>query len=180
MKKMKLLFGFLLLTLIACGQNKSDTFQKPMYFNYGITTTRITFTDGTFMTTKPITGTGMVYPSAGIPVSTGTAWAGSITNNSAHWDLGYQAYLWGNHSGLYKLLNAKVDYVTEVINKPGEIELIDALKSLPGGVPILILTQAQINALVIPAGESRLVVNSTDGILQYWTGSGWKGFPTVN
>ena len=27
------------------------------------------------------TGSGMVYPSAGIPISTGAAWAGSIVTN---------------------------------------------------------------------------------------------------
>ena len=44
------------------------------------------------------TGAGMVYPAAGIPVSTGTAWAASIANNSANWNT---AYSWGNHAGLY-------------------------------------------------------------------------------
>ena len=44
----------------------------------------------------------MVYPSAGIPLSTGTAWETSITNNSANWNT---AYGWGNHAGLYSLLN---------------------------------------------------------------------------
>ncbi len=37
----------------------------------------------------------MVYPSAGIAVSTGTAWATSITNNSTNWNT---AYGWGNHA----------------------------------------------------------------------------------
>lgn len=37
----------------------------------------------------------MVYPSAGIPISTGTAWGTSITNNSVNWD---SAYSWGDHS----------------------------------------------------------------------------------
>jgi hypothetical protein len=46
-----------------------------------------------------IVGEGsMVYPGAGIPVSTGSAWTTSITNNSANWNT---AYGWGNHSGLY-------------------------------------------------------------------------------
>jgi len=40
----------------------------------------------------------MVYPGAGIPISTGTAWGTSITNNSANWNT---AYGWGNHAGLY-------------------------------------------------------------------------------
>lgn len=44
----------------------------------------------------------MVYPSAGIPLSTGTAWETSIVNNSANWNT---AYGWGNHAGLYSLLN---------------------------------------------------------------------------
>jgi len=37
----------------------------------------------------------MVYPGAGIPVSTGSAWTTSITNNSANWNT---AYGWGNHA----------------------------------------------------------------------------------
>jgi hypothetical protein len=40
----------------------------------------------------------MVYPGAGIPISTGTAWGTSITNNSTNWNT---AYGWGNHAGLY-------------------------------------------------------------------------------
>ena len=46
--------------------------------------------------------TSMIYPGAGIAVSTGTAWGTSITDNSANWNL---AYGWGNHAGLYSLLN---------------------------------------------------------------------------
>lgn len=38
---------------------------------------------------------GMTYPGAGIALSTGSAWAGSITNNSANWNT---AYGWGNHA----------------------------------------------------------------------------------
>lgn len=39
--------------------------------------------------------TSMIYPAAGIPLSTGTAWGASITNNSANWNT---AYGWGNHA----------------------------------------------------------------------------------
>jgi hypothetical protein len=42
------------------------------------------------------------YPSLGIPLSNGTSWGASITNNSANWNT---AYGWGNHAGLYSLLN---------------------------------------------------------------------------
>lgn len=53
---------------------------------------------GAIVTTAPANiggGGGMVYPAAGIPVSTGTAWAASITNNSANWNT---AFGWGNHA----------------------------------------------------------------------------------
>ena len=43
----------------------------------------------------------MVYPGAGIALSTGSAWGTSITNNSANWNT---AYGWGNHAGLYLLV----------------------------------------------------------------------------
>lgn len=43
-------------------------------------------------------GGGMVYPGAGIAVSTGSAWSTSITDNSSNWNT---AYSWGNHAGLY-------------------------------------------------------------------------------
>jgi len=39
--------------------------------------------------------TSMIYPSAGIAVSTGSAWGTSITDNSANWNT---AYGWGNHA----------------------------------------------------------------------------------
>jgi hypothetical protein len=41
----------------------------------------------------------MVYPAAGISVSTGAAWDTSISNNSFNWNT---AYGWGNHAGLYR------------------------------------------------------------------------------
>lgn len=43
----------------------------------------------------------MTYPGAGIPLSTGSAWGASITNNSGNWNA---TYSWGNHAGLYPLL----------------------------------------------------------------------------
>lgn len=39
--------------------------------------------------------TSMIYPSAGIAVSTGSAWGTSITDNSSNWNT---AYGWGNHA----------------------------------------------------------------------------------
>lgn len=44
-------------------------------------------------------GSGMVYPTAGIALSSGSSsWGSSIANNSANWNT---AFGWGNHAGLY-------------------------------------------------------------------------------
>lgn len=43
-------------------------------------------------------GSSMIYPSAGLAVSTGSAWGVSATDNSTSWNT---AYGWGNHAGLY-------------------------------------------------------------------------------
>ena len=51
---------------------------------------------------RTFTINSMVYPGAGIAVSTGSAWGTSLTDNSSNWNT---AYGWGNHSGLYSLLN---------------------------------------------------------------------------
>ena len=45
--------------------------------------------------TDMMSGESMVYPDAGISLSTGSAWGTSITNNSANWNT---AYDWGDHS----------------------------------------------------------------------------------
>lgn len=50
---------------------------------------------GTRSWIAPASGGSMVYPGAGIPTSTGSAWGSSITNNSANWNT---AYNWGNHA----------------------------------------------------------------------------------
>lgn len=47
--------------------------------------------------------TSMIYPGAGIAVSTGTAWGASITDNSTNWNT---AYGWGNHASAGYLTSA--------------------------------------------------------------------------
>jgi hypothetical protein len=53
-------------------------------------------------------GGSMVYPGAGIPLSTGSAWGTSITDNSSNWNT---AYGWGNH--------ASAGYLTGLTNGNG-------------------------------------------------------------
>jgi len=60
-------------------------------------TYRLTY-DGTYLQVLGLGGAGggsMVYPGAGIPLSTGSAWGTSITDNSANWNT---AFGWGNHA----------------------------------------------------------------------------------
>jgi hypothetical protein len=54
----------------------------------------------------------MVYPGAGIPLSTGTAWGTSITNNSTNWNT---AYGWGNHASASYLTSITSSQVTTAL-----------------------------------------------------------------
>ncbi|HBL77712.1 MAG: hypothetical protein A2W90_02605 [Bacteroidetes bacterium GWF2_42_66] len=92
---------------------------------------------------------GMVYPGAGIAVSTGSGWGTSITNNSVNWDT---AFGWGNHAGLYaaashshlaadlpstimyegeniSLLNNNAGYITGITKAMIEAQLTGAITS---------------------------------------------------
>jgi len=71
----------------------------------GVSTARTITINGTtqdLSADRTFTINSMVYPGAGIAVSTGTAWGTSLTDNSANWNT---AFGWGNHAGLYSLLN---------------------------------------------------------------------------
>jgi hypothetical protein len=156
MKKITFISLLSLFTLIACGQ-KAQTFDKVVTFNAGF---RFTST-GTIYTSLP-SGGSMVYPSAGIPISTGTSWAGSITNNSQHWDL---AYSWGNHAGLYRPVTWKPDYNTDILNVPADVQLVDAISSLPFFSPPK-KTTSEISTLTPTEGD----------IVFDKTAKEWKGF----
>jgi len=54
----------------------------------------------------------MVYPGAGIAVSTGSAWGTSITNNSTNWNT---AYGWGNHASAGYLTSITSSQVTTAL-----------------------------------------------------------------
>ena len=55
----------------------------------------------------------MIYPSAGIPVSTGSAWGTSIVNNSTNWNT---AYSWGNHALAGYLTSAAIGVTVQPYN----------------------------------------------------------------
>ena len=73
-------------------------------------TTNFLRADGTWAAAG---GSGMVYPDAGIALSTGSAWGTSITNNSANWNT---AYGWGDHAGLYDALGAAAAITPTTLN----------------------------------------------------------------
>jgi hypothetical protein len=110
-KRMKILVGLLLVTFaVACGQ-ADKTFTIPVRLNAGF----YVGVDPTLYLTLPTGGGGsMVYPLAGIPLSTGTAWGTSIVNNSANWNT---AFGWGNHAGIYRPI-AWVPTFAQVTAKP--------------------------------------------------------------
>lgn len=56
--------------------------------------------------------TSMIYPAAGIPLSTGSAWGTSITNNSANWNT---AFGWGNHASAGYLTGITSTLVTNAL-----------------------------------------------------------------
>lgn len=56
--------------------------------------------------------TSMIYPAAGIPLSTGSAWGTSITNNSANWNT---AYGWGNHTSAGYLTGITSTLITNAL-----------------------------------------------------------------
>ena len=184
MKKMKLIFTLLMATFTLAFCQPDKTFTVPVRLNGGL----YIGTDPVLHLTWP-TGTGsMVYPLAGIPISTGTAWGASIVNNSVQWNANttwintnganaVTAFSWGNHAGLYKPITWKPDYETEVLNKPEEVELAVALPQL-NGIAFPVKTQTEINALTPVKGL--VLINSTDNVMQWYDGAIWKKFPTTN
>jgi hypothetical protein len=64
----------------------------------GVPTSRTITINGTVLdltSDRSWTINSMVYPTAGIALSTGTAWGTSVTNNSGNWNT---AYTWGDHA----------------------------------------------------------------------------------
>jgi hypothetical protein len=81
----------------------------------GVPTTRSLTINGTaydLSADRSWTINSMVYPGAGIPLSTGTAWGTSITNNSANWNT---AYGWGNHASAGYLTGITSSQVTTAL-----------------------------------------------------------------
>lgn len=216
MKKIVIFILVLCLPLMTYCQAKDKIFTSIVKFNQGVQ-----FSDNTIQTTAGGVGS-MVYPDSGIPLSTGSAWGVSITNNSTNWNT---AYSWGNHAGLYRsigyiptfasitgkpttlsgygitdaalsthlhtTLYKPLTYVptwAEILGKPifatvattgsyndlvdkPEVNLDVAISQLQG-IKIPVLTATQISSISLVPGL--LLYNSTDNVLQIYTGTQWK------
>lgn len=158
----------------ACGQKADDTFTKPMYFNQGLTTTKIIFPDGTSMITIP-TGTGSVTWDA--ILSKPLTFPPSVHNH----DLLYKAI---TYVPAWAEITGKPDFFSgnykDLTNKPDSIELGKALQQMRGIIPPR-YTTAQIEALVPTAEEEGLeVYDITLHVKKYWNGNLWKIVITSN
>ena len=73
----------------------------------------------------------MVYPSAGIAVSTGTAWATSITDNSSNWNT---AFGWGNHAsaGYATTTYVNTQVANLVASAPATLDTLNELATALG------------------------------------------------
>ena len=171
MKRMKLLFGILLVTFaVACGQKADDTFQKPIYFPQGIyigtdPILHLTWsTGGQTVTWLTLTGKPAVFP----PDLTVT--------NPLYKPIGYVP-TWDELTGKPSLFSGS--YI-DLTNKPGEIELGIAISQMRGIIPPR-YTTSQIEALVPTAAEEGLeVYDLTLHVKKYWNGTIWKILPTAN
>lgn len=78
--------------------------------------------------------TSMIYPGAGIAVSTGTAWGTSITNNSANWNT---AFGWGNHAlAGYATTTAVNTAIANLIDSaPATLDTLNELAAALGDDP---------------------------------------------
>lgn len=110
---------------IAAGLSSFNTRTGDVTLTSSDVTTALGFTPVTNARTITINGTAydlsanrewnitsMIYPAAGIALSTGSAWGTSITNNSANWNT---AYGWGNHASAGYLTGITSTQVTTAL-----------------------------------------------------------------
>jgi hypothetical protein len=187
MKKMKLIIGLLLITLLTYCQD-DKTFTKPVTF-----TVPPTFSGGFYLN-------GILYlnmPSGGV-ADWNTLLNKPLTfpATTHNHDLLYRSIsyvpTWAeitgkpttftpaahNHDLLYKLISYVPTYA-EITGKPGEIELQLAISQLKGIIPTR-YTTAQINAFTLPIEEGLEVYDLTLHVKKYWNGTIWKIIITAN
>ena len=163
---MKIIVGLLLITFaVACGQADKE-FNAVVTFNKGFR----------------FTPTGTIYTS--LPSSSVADWNTMINkplvfapathdHNLLYKPIGYVP-TWAEITSKPTLFSGSYNDLTE---KPGEMELQDAISTLPGLLPPR-MTQTQIDALTPVEGLE--VYNLTIHAKQYYNGTIWKTTITAN
>jgi len=118
--------------------------------------------------------TAQSYPSAGIAVSTGTAWGTSITNNSTNWNT---AYGWGNH--------ASAGYLLSTTAASTYVPYTGATGAVALGANTLSTTSGLISPKIYPASDSTTAfqinkANGTTNVLNVDTTNGRVGIGTTS
>jgi hypothetical protein len=150
----------------------------------GVPTTRSLTINGTaydLSADRSWTINSMVYPEAGIPLSTGTAWGTSITNNSANWNT---AYGWGNHATAGYLTGITSSQVTNALgftpyNAAGNTVLTNvnyasyALRWNSTQAPANGLDNTSVvpNSVTLFDGYGAAVPGYPSGAAQWWVGA---------
>jgi len=107
---------------------------------------------------------------------------GTDTNLHLTWPTGSESVIWDNvlfKPLLFPPIAHTHDYAIDLTNKPGTIELAEALAQLEY-LPIPGKTTAEINAIVVPVGKSGIVKDATLDCYKVWSNGVWKVLITNN
>jgi len=101
----------------------------------------------------------MVYPSAGIAVSTGTAWGTSITDNSSNWNT---AFGWGNHAsaGYLTTSSAATTYASLTGSYANPSWITSLAYSKITGVPAFLTSYTETDTLNSVTGRGATTSNT--------------------
>jgi hypothetical protein len=166
MKKLLFFLGFILITLM--GSCQDQTFDKVVTFNSGFRFTQTgqiytslpsgTVADWNTLLNKPVLFDGKYSSLTGLPTLFNGTWT-SLTGKP-NFDLLYKPFSW-------------VPNFTEIVGKPTEQQLKDAIPTLDY-LPIPQKTTVQINALVMPAGATGIIFDSTLGVYKLYKNGVWS------
>ena len=105
-------------------------------------------------------GGSMVYPGAGIALSTGAAWDTSITNNSADWNT---AFGWGNHAGIYLAKSNNLSDLT--FPQLGRQNLLPSFATNAGWFLKVNALEDDVEWALIPGGGDMLSSNNLSDVV---------------
>lgn len=128
----------------------------------GVPTTRTLTINGTaydLSADRSWSITSMIYPAAGIAVSTGTAWGTSITDNSSNWNT---AYGWGNHAsgGYLTSATAATTYVSLTGSYANPAWITSLAYSKITGVPAFLTSYTETDTLATVTGRGNATTSS--------------------